>query len=78
MNIGYPGKFFAPQAEVTFRAPLSSSEAAALQYSATGTVTRWQDDAYSFFKVVTDGSRLPALFPKGRDGLRSQRRPHHN
>lgn len=67
VNVGYPGKFFAPQAEVTFRAPLSSSEAAKLQYSSTGAVTMWQEGAYTFFKVVTDGSRLPALFPKGQD-----------
>lgn len=67
VNVGYPGKFFVPQAEVTFRAPLSSSEAASLQYSSTGTVTRWQEGAHTFLKVVTDGSHLPAIFLKGKD-----------
>lgn len=65
VNVGYPGKFFAPVDEVTFRA--KASDAKNLDWSATGESSVRQEGGYTLLTVRTDGTRLPAAMLKGQD-----------
>ncbi len=60
VNVGYPGKFFAPQSEVVFRSKMSAEQANALSWSATGESSVRHEGGYAMLTVSTDGTRHEA------------------